>query len=90
MSPHDNVLVIMDPSTLMHTKDHPQSFDCLQSGIPNGKVDVFEVKEIAAKDMKIILYFIYGVLDAIPMDQLQSLVLATHRLQVEPLPTWRW
>ena len=37
---------------------------------------------MAAEDMKVILKFIYGELDAIPRDRLQSLVLATDRLQV--------
>ena len=41
-----------------------------------------EIQEVAAEDMEVILKFIYGVLDAAPEEQLQSLVLATDRLQV--------
>ena len=44
--------------------------------------DVVEIQEVAAEDMEVILKFIYGVLDAAPEEQLQSLVLATDRLQV--------
>ena len=44
--------------------------------------DVVEIQEVAAEDMEVILKFIYGVLDAAPEERLQSLVLATDRLQV--------
>ena len=41
-----------------------------------------EIQEVAAEDMKIILDFIYGVLDTLPDERLQTLVLAADRLQV--------
>ena len=37
---------------------------------------------MAAEDMKIILKYIYGELDAFPEERVQSLLLATDRLQV--------
>ena len=49
--------------------------------------DTVEIEEVAAEDMEIILKFIYGVLDALPEERLQSLVLATDRLQVRYLPS---
>ena len=44
--------------------------------------NIVEIQEVAVEDMGIILKFIYGDLDVIPGDRLQSLVLATDRLQV--------
>ena len=46
------------------------------------KSNIIEIQEVAAKDMKVILKYIHGVLDALPEERLQSLVLATDRLQV--------
>ncbi len=43
---------------------------------------VVEIQEVAAEDMKVILDFIYGVLDTLPQDRLQALICATDRLQV--------
>ena len=54
----------------------------LQSGMSESGSNVVEIQEVAAEDMKVILKFIYGKLKAIPGDRLQSLVLATDRLQV--------
>ena len=65
-------------SLLSHTDEHAD----LQSGMSESKSDAVEIHEIAIRDMEIIIKFIYGVLDAIPEEQLQSLLLACDRLQV--------
>ncbi len=54
----------------------------VQSKISGLKVGVLEVPGVAAEDMKIILKYIYTELDAIPVNRLQSLVVATHLLEV--------
>ena len=65
-------------SCLVHLVKHAD----LQSGMSESASDTVDIQEVAAEDMEIILKFIYGVLDALPEDRLQSLVLATDRLQV--------
>ncbi len=54
----------------------------MQSGMSESTSKVVEIQEVAAEDMKIILDFIYGVLDNLPEERLQTLVLAADRLQV--------
>ena len=53
----------------------------LQSGMSESSSEVVEINEVAIKDMEVILRYIYGVLDAIPGEQLQSVLLASDRLQ---------
>ena len=57
----------------------------LQSGMSDSKSDVVEIQDIALEDMKVILDFIYGVLEAAPDSdkQLHSLVLAIDRLGLQ-------
>ena len=43
--------------------------------------EVVEIQEIAAEDMKIILKYIYGMLDSLPEGRLHHLILAADRLQ---------
>ncbi|CAL5227107.1 g10014 [Coccomyxa viridis] len=57
----------------------------MQSGMSESTSKVVEIQEVAAEDMKIILDFIYGVLDNLPEERLQTLVLAADRLQVKQL-----
>ena len=47
---------------------------------------MFEITEVNPEDMELILKFIYGALDAIPDQRVQSLYLATERLEVGCLP----
>ena len=44
--------------------------------------EVVDIYEVAMEDMEVVLKFIYGVLDAIPGEQLHSVLLASNRLQV--------
>ena len=43
--------------------------------------EVVEIQEIAAEDMKTILSYIHGMLDALPEERLHHLILAADRLQ---------
>ena len=47
---------------------------------------MFEITEVNPEDMELILKCIYGALDAIPDQRVQSLYLATERLEVGCLP----
>ncbi len=49
--------------------------------MPNSRSKVVEIQEIAAEDMKTILNYIYGILDALPEERLHHLILAADRLQ---------
>ena len=42
---------------------------------------VVEIHEITTKDMEVVLRFIYGVLDDIPGEQLESVLVASDCLQ---------
>ena len=44
--------------------------------------NVFEIKEVIPDDMELILKYYYGVLDAIPEERVESLLLATDYLGV--------
>ena len=75
------IIAHISPATgkcLLHT------FKCddAQSEMSESTSEVVELHDIAAKDMEVIIRFIYGVLDALPGEQLQSLLLASDRLQV--------
>ena len=71
-------LIAVTPSCLMHTVEHAD----MQSEMSESRSEVVEVHEVATKDMEVIIKFIYGRLNAIPEEQLQSLLLACDRLQV--------
>ncbi len=43
------------------------------------------IQKVAAPDMKVILQFMNGELETLPEERLQSLIIATHRLQVLPV-----
>ena len=54
----------------------------LQSGMSESKNEDVEIQEIAAEDMKIILNYTYGILNALPEERLHPLIRAVDRLQV--------
>lgn len=60
-----------------------------------GRKKVFEIKEVEPEDMELMLSYVYGTLDAIPEERVQSLFLATDRLEVRCLalgclPAFLW
>ena len=69
---------VVSMSSMVHSVRHAD----LQSGMSESKSNIIEIQEVAVEDMKVILKYIHGVLDALPEERLQSLVLATDRLQV--------
>lgn len=54
----------------------------MQSGIAESRKKIVQIHEVDAEDMELILKYIYGTLHTIPEARLQSLFLATDRLQV--------
>ena len=63
-----------------------------QSGMSESTSDIVEIQDVAIEDMKVIINFIYGVLEATPDSDewLHSLTLAIDRLglQVTVLLLW--
>ncbi len=43
---------------------------------------MFEINEVEPEDMELMLSYVYGTLDVIPEERVQSLYLATDRLEV--------
>ncbi len=55
----------------------------MQSAMTGSKNNIVDIQDVAAEDIKVVVRYMYGELDAIPEDRLHSLVLATKRMQVQ-------